>query len=358
MRVVAGVDCHKSTHTAVFIDRMGREVGSITFPASAAGYQVALEKAETLGCGRWGLEGTGSYGYAFAVCASVRGAEVFEVPGAYTKRHRKNSSRRGKSDRQDAKASAEAVLRESERLPRFTLALVQRALRLRYDQRDRLVRERTKAVNRVRDAAVRLGVTELARDLTSDRAARDLLELARQFGEDGELHVAALALVDELIDGTEDILRINGRVRRATKHMRPLVRAMSSRLLDLRGVSTIVAAGLIGHTGDLRNLRDASAFAMKAGVAPIQASSGRSAAVRLNTGGDRQLNRLLHVIAMTQTRTPGHEGRQYYDRKRGEGKTHRAAMRCLKRQLATVVYYRLREDQEASSSSESSALAA
>jgi hypothetical protein len=36
-----------------------------------------------------------------------------------------------------------------------------------------------------------------------------------------------------------------------------------------------------------------------------------------------------------------HPGRQYYDRKRAEGKTHPSAMRCLKRQLATVVYYRL-----------------
>jgi len=345
MRVVAGVDCHKGTHTAVFIDSMGRELGTITFPTSPAGYRTALEKAAELGCSQWGLEGTGSYGYAFAVWASVRGGEVFEVPGAYTKRHRKHSSRRGKSDPQDAKAIAEVVLREEGRLPRFSLASIQRALRLRYDQRDRFVRERTRAVNRLRDAAVRLGVTHLVRDLTSDRAARTLLKRACQFRDDGGLHVAALALVDELIDASDDILRLNERIRRTTKHLRPLVRAMANRLLEVRGVSTVVAAGLIGHAGDLRNLRDASAFAMKAGVAPIPASSGRSAAVRLNIGGDRQLNRLLHVIAITQTRTPGHEGRLYYDRKRGEGKTHRAAMRCLKRQLATVVYYRLREDQ-------------
>jgi hypothetical protein len=39
--------------------------------------------------------------------------------------------------------------------------------------------------------------------------------------------------------------------------------------------------------------------------------------------------------------TKAHPGRQYYDRKRAEGKTHPSAMRCLKRQLATVLYYRL-----------------
>ena len=36
-----------------------------------------------------------------------------------------------------------------------------------------------------------------------------------------------------------------------------------------------------------------------------------------------------------------HPGRRYYERKRAEGKTHLSAMRCLKRQLATVIYYRL-----------------
>ena len=53
------------------------------------------------------------------------------------------------------------------------------------------------------------------------------------------------------------------------------------------------------------------------------------------------MNRLLHIIAMAQVRAAAHPGRRYYDRKRAEGKTHLAAMRCLKRQLATIVYYRL-----------------
>lgn len=53
------------------------------------------------------------------------------------------------------------------------------------------------------------------------------------------------------------------------------------------------------------------------------------------------MNRLLHVIAIAQVASNEHPGRQYYQRKRVEGKTHPSAMRCLKRQLATVVYYRL-----------------
>ena len=43
-------------------------------------------------------------------------------------------------------------------------------------------------------------------------------------------------------------------------------------------------------------------FARQAGVAPIPVSSGRKDRHRLHRGGDRQLNRALHVIAITRAR--------------------------------------------------------
>lgn len=344
MRVVAGVDCHKSTHVVVFLDGSGGFVDQLQFSANEQGYEAALSRAKLLGCKEWGLEGSGSYGRHLAVLLSTGGAAVYEVPGAYTKRHRRHGSRRGKSDRLDARAIAEVVLREAGRLPRFHLGVRQRALRMRYDQRDRLVRERTRAANRLRDAAVALGVTELPADVTATRTARWILERARGFRQEMPLHAAAEAALDDMMEAADDILRINRRIRQLMTRLRALVREISPGLRQLRGVSDVVAAGLIGHAGDLRNVRNAAAFAMRAGVAPVPCSSGRNWAVRVNTGGNRQLNRLLHVIAMTQLRCAEHPGSRYYQRKRAEGKTHRAAMRCLKRQLATVVYYRLRAD--------------
>jgi transposase len=76
---------------------------------------------------------------------------------------------------------------------------------------------------------------------------------------------------------------------------------------------------------------------MHAGVAPLDASSGRQQRHRLNRGGNRQLNLALHRIALTQARI--HEpARAYLDRKRSEGKSAREALRCLKRHLARVIY--------------------
>lgn len=341
MRVVAGVDCHKSSHTAVFLNAVGQVIDRITFPTSEDGYERALTVAERVGCIEWGVEGAGCYGYPFTVFARARGAKVLEVPGIQTKRHRRHGSRRGKSDETDAQAVAEVVLRDGDRLPSFQPGVIQRALRLRYDRRDRLVRERTRAANRLRMAAVLIGVVELPRDITSQKAARRLAAIAAALREEVALHPAVSAIVDDLQDAAEEILRLTDKIRIAEGQLKALGADVATDLLSVHGISSVVAAGLIGHAGDLRNYRNAAAFAAKCGAAPVPCSSGRRIAVRVNTGGDRQLNRLLHVIALAQIASQHHRGRQYYDRKRAEGKTHPAAMRCLKRQLATVVYYRL-----------------
>jgi hypothetical protein len=46
-------------------------------------------------------------------------------------------------------------------------------------------------------------------------------------------------------------------------------------------------------------------------------------------------------MAVTQIRNPGTTGRQYYERKRSEGKTPKEALRCLKRRLSDLVYCQL-----------------
>lgn len=340
MAYVAGVDAHKNTHTVAFLDSVGKVVQSIKISTDTAGYEEALALARNLdGEVIWGLESTGCYAGAFARVLIASGAVVYEVPGSFTKRHRQRSSRTGKSDPLDAQAIAEAVLREADRLPRFEESIEREALRLRYDQRDRLVHQRTEAINRLRSAALRLDRGELPAELLSApgmSAIRDVIARAQ-----ANTDAVVQALVDDLRFAVEDIVRINVRIKALETLLRPMVRRLAPELLELRGVSTVVAAGLLGHAGNLHNCRNADAFAMRAGTAPVECSSGKSAAVRVNRGGNRQLNRLLHIIALVQLCQPDHAGRRYYDRKRAEGKTSRAALRALKRKLTVVVYYRI-----------------
>jgi transposase len=84
-------------------------------------------------------------------------------------------------------------------------------------------------------------------------------------------------------------------------------------------------------------------YARYTGTAPIAASSGSKQRHRLNPRGNRQLNRALHVAALTQVRndTPG---RAYDRRKLDEAKSTKEALRALKRQIAKTVYRHLVTD--------------
>jgi len=338
-RNVAGVDTHRDSHSIVIIDPVGRVLKRFTIAATADGYNQAIAEAAGFDDVVWGIEGTGSYGRGFAGSLLRSGAVVYEVPGNLTKRHRSHASRKGKSDEQDAHAIAEVVLREGERLPRCAQSDDQDAVRLLYDRRDRCVRARTEAINRLRAGALRLALRNLPSDLTTDPALDRYDDALQSLSI---LSHTTRALVEEAADTIEDVRRLNSTIAKLERQLIPFVKRLVPSLVQLRGVSTVVAAGLYGHAGSLKNCRNANAFAMRAGVAPVPCSSGRSETVRVNTGGDRQLNRCLHIIAITQIRSQGHAGRAYYDRKRSEGKAHRSALRALKRQLATIVFLRLK----------------
>ena len=70
-----------------------------------------------------------------------------------------------------------------------------------------------------------------------------------------------------------------------------------------------------------------------AGVAPIPVVLRPTDRHRLDRGGNRQLNRALHVIAITRGRRDP-ATRAYLQRKEAEGKSRMEALRCLKRHLA------------------------
>ena len=83
-----------------------------------------------------------------------------------------------------------------------------------------------------------------------------------------------------------------------------------------------------------------AAFAMLAGACPIPASAGMTTRHRLNRSGDRQLNRALHVIALSRLRYDP-ATRAYTERRRAQGRTDREIRRCLKRYIARQLYRQL-----------------
>ena len=135
----------------------------------------------------------------------------------------------------------------------------------------------------------------------------------------------------------EDLERIYQRKKAANKELIAHVKTTGTGLLGLHGIGPSGAARLLVEVGDITRFPNRAHFASWTGTAPIDASSGDHVRHRLSRGGNRQINRVLHLMAVVQLRNAT-EGRAYYDRKKASGKTSMEAMRCLKRRLSDIVY--------------------
>jgi transposase len=133
--------------------------------------------------------------------------------------------------------------------------------------------------------------------------------------------------------------RRNSRLPAGRKEQRAA--ATAPRLLALPGSGAISASKLLGEIGPIARFETDAQLARHAGVAPLEASSGKHRRHRLDRGGNPQLNCALHRIAITQARIHP-PARAYLERKQAEGKSRREALRCLKRQLARVVFNTLK----------------
>jgi transposase len=110
---------------------------------------------------------------------------------------------------------------------------------------------------------------------------------------------------------------------------------------DVYGVGPIVAAFVVGYSGDITRFATAGHYASSNGTAPIEVSSGGKKKHRLSLRGNRKLNHAIHMAAVTQIQYPDTPGRVYYDKKRAEGKTKKEALRALKRRISDSVYQHL-----------------
>ena len=330
-----GIDTHKATLAACAVDGLGLALDERTFRNDPAGHRaLAVWATEVAAGGPIGIEGSSTYGAALARFLVAAGFAVREVPPQLTRRSRIESRRPGKSDPGDALTIARVTAREPT-LPPVRLADRTRDLGLLLDTREALVHEATRRRNRLHAHLQVLvpgygeRVDRLVSGAALDRARRLLRRLT---GLEPEL---ARALVG-------DLRRLDRQINGLTDRIATVVGG--DPLLRLPGIGVVTAARLIAETGDVTRFRSPDAFAALAGVAPIPASSGQIQRVRLSRGGNRQLNRALYVIALTQVwhHPPA---KAYVARKRAEGKTWREAIRCLKRQLVRPVFRLLQEGQ-------------
>jgi transposase len=337
---VVGVDTHLEEHVVAIVGApSGAVVARRSVRANVHGYRSALRFAEEHAAGArvWAIEGTGSYGAGLARYLACCGESVVEV-GRTPRAERRL---RGKDDSLDAVRTARAALAsETLALPRSGER--REALRLLLIARRSAVDVRREAIGQLR------GVIVTAGDGLREELRR--LPLGRLLERCNRLRRSSAMSADEV--ATRLVLRsLARRIQAATveadeleQEIREHVRALAPRLLDEPGVGPIVAAQLLVAWSHPGRVRSEAAFARLAGVAPVPASSGQTRRHRLSRGGDRQLNRALHTIALHR-RQHDPSTQAYIERRLAEGKSRRDATRLLKRYLARHLY-RLLQHQE------------
>ena len=118
----------------------------------------------------------------------------------------------------------------------------------------------------------------------------------------------------------------------------PLVRELAPGLLKLEGVGIANAGELLVAAGENpERLRSEASLAMLCGACPVPASSGKTRRHRLNRGGNRQANSVLHMVLVCRMRTDPRT-RAYVARRTREGLSKHEVMRCLQRYVAREVY--------------------
>jgi transposase len=210
-------------------------------------------------------------------------------------------------------------------------------LKLLVDHRDDLVGERRRAQQRLRwhlhelDPSVQVPLGALDRTVWLDRLRR---QLARRE------QTTQVRIARDLLGRCRELTRS---ISELDQELQERMQTTAPRLLALAGCGPISGAKLVCEIGPVDRFASDAQLARHAGVAPLDASSGKHQRHRLDRGGNRQLNCALHRIAVTQGRVHP-PARAYLERKQSEGKTRREAIRCLKRQLARTVYTTLKTE--------------
>jgi transposase len=340
MAVMIGIDPHKGSHTAVALDEREVSLGELRVRSASNQVEQLITWATPLGERTWAIEGAGGLGYLLAQQLVAAGERVVDVQPKLAARVRLLATgASNKNDPNDARSVAVAALRSST-VPEVRVEDHAAVMKVWAKRHRDLSRQHNRVACRLHSVLCDLVPGGLAGEISPALATRLLDELEPA----GAVATARHELAMELV---ADLVRLADQRRQARRRIAAAVAASKTTVTELFGVGPIVAATVIGEVGDISRFPTRDHFAAYNGTAPIEASSGgRRKVFRLSRRGNRRLNHVIHMAAVTQIRFRHTDGRAYYDRKIAQGHTGKEAIRALKRRISDAIYTRLRHDAE------------
>ena len=324
---VVGVDTHAKNHVyAIIATGTGELIETQDFPTGSAGTGRAIAWVGRRTGGDlstlWVIEGAASYGALLAGAVAAAGYPVAEAAHMST-RARYGT---GKSDALDAQRIAAAVLPlEEQQLGRPRLNDgIRAALRVLVRARDSMTTDRTRAVNAL---TALLRVNDLGVDARRPLSGTQILEVCRWRAREEALALSVAR--SEAVRLARHITELDTEIKANSARITELVQiSEAGPLLQEIGFGPVTAAVCLTVWSHHGRVRSEAAFASLAGVNPIPASSGNTVRHRLNRGGDRALNRALHLAALSRM-TFDPATIEYVAKRQAEGRTKKEIRRCV-----------------------------
>lgn len=381
--VVIGLDVGKTMHHAVALDTEGgrlvdREVANTESALRELFGQVAGQ-GELLVV----VDQLHSIGALPVTVAQAMGIDVAYLPGLSMRRLADLHPGNAKTDARDAYVIADAARTAPHALRTLSVPdETQASLSMLTGYDDDLAAQSTAAINRLRGllSQVHPSLEKSLGTSVYHRAVLHLLVKAggpaglRRMGRarvDRELAKAAprihARLTEQIWDGLDaqtvivpgtaaaervipglaaQLLQLFDQRERIARDVQEVLDAhpLAEVLTSMPGVGVKIAARLLAEIGaDVAGFATAAHLASYAGLAPVTRRSGTSIrGEHASRSGNRRLKNALFLAAFASLRLDP-VSRSYYDRKRGEGKTHNAALICLARRKTDVLFAMIRD---------------
>lgn len=341
---VGGIDSHKQTATIALVDGRGGLHSCQSFPITAEGIDALLSFLldSEIVIDRIGIEGSASLGRPLALALTAAGYDAREVQANRTA-DRRSRRRRAKTDTEDAEAIARETLAEPDLPPagkrHIPSPLWQQLTAIR-DWRQSLVLQRVRLLTEAEAVLVGLPITIRDALPKTSRVLTQLKALTCEAINPTNRVGAERINLERLAATLQDFTKLTQRIKDLDAKIPAILTALGCTLPTLHGIGAVTAMDLLVEIGDPLRFSTEAQFARWCGAAPVALSSGEGHGParrhRLDRGGNRRVNSILHIVHVTQIRC--HPPAQaYMARQTDRHKPKRSARRNHKRQLANVI---------------------
>jgi transposase len=390
-----GIDSHKDTHTAVFIDCFFEKLGEITFKSLPSAFSEFMAQAEMLRQDgtklMFGLEDISSYGRSLFVFLRENDQQIRHVNALLVARERDNQNIVQKTDSVDAECAARLLISKFGEHPGEFSDDRYYILKSLVTRRNFMVRNNTSLKNHLHsiltqhypnyksyfpeiDSKSSLAffssfpspsalkntsceeLTAFLKEASNGRVgagrphsvkAKEILDSIQDTSE-----VFMQEIRDEAVRSTIRQIQANSMEIHATEvNMAAFLEQFNCTLTSMNGIDTVCSAQLLSCIGDISRFSTSAKLARYAGIAPVTKSSGKKDLQIANQRGNRELNSIFYLLSVRLIGTS--KGKvvnsffyDYFHRKVSEGKTKMQALKCVQRRLVNIVWAMLTHNNE------------